>query len=404
LTNDFDIDGDTISIFSVNSTNSRISGVNISSDTNGVFLTITPTANSNGVAIITYTITDGNGGTSNATITVTIQSVNDRPVAANDTYSTPEDTTLSVAASGVLANDTDIDGDALSAVLISGPLHGTLTLTNNGGFLYTPALNYNGPDSFTYQASDGSTNSATATVNINVTPVNDPPVANPDTATTPEDTAVTIPVLTNDTDPEGTPLTIAGASTTNGTVSVVGTNLVFTPGANFAGTVTLTYTNSDGASFASTTVTVTVTRSADIAVIKTGPASLLAGANFSYTIVVTNLGPSIASNVVVFDDLPTNLVFVSASGGGVFSNNLVVWPPVAALVEQGFTSFTVTVTAPPIGTFVNVARASSDTLDPDPSNNDGSAAGSRVTTDVTLVQFASRPTCSIRRPAFSSSA
>src|SRR5882672_8691187 len=81
---------------------------------------------------------------------------------------------------------------------------------------------------------------------VTVTPLNDPPVAVNDTATTPEDTSVSIPVLANDSDVDGDPLTITTASGTNGTVSIVGTNLVFTPATNFNGVATLSYTISDG--------------------------------------------------------------------------------------------------------------------------------------------------------------
>ena len=94
-------------------------------------------------------------------MTITVTAVNDAPAAADDAYSTTEDTPLTVAAPGVLANDTDPDGDPLTAVLVTGPSHGTLTLNANGSFTYTPAANYNGPDSFTYRASDGTADLAT---------------------------------------------------------------------------------------------------------------------------------------------------------------------------------------------------------------------------------------------------
>jgi VCBS repeat-containing protein len=101
------------------------------------------------------------------TVSVTGQ-VNRAPVAAPDSYTTAYNTALSVAASGVLANDTDADGDALTATVASGPAHGTLTLNTNGSFTYTPASAYSGGDSFTYTASDGAARSAAATVTITV--------------------------------------------------------------------------------------------------------------------------------------------------------------------------------------------------------------------------------------------
>ena len=129
-----------------------------------------------------------------------ILTVNDAPVAVNDIYSTNEDTPLTVTAPGVLANDTDIDGDALTAQLLAVPANGTLTLNSNGSFTYTPAANYNGPDSFTYRASDGTGSSNTATVTITVIPVNDAPVitAQPIAATKCEGEDVTFSVAATD--------------------------------------------------------------------------------------------------------------------------------------------------------------------------------------------------------------
>src|SRR5207249_4345054 len=133
----------------------------------------------------------------------------DPPVSADDIYATDEDVALTIAAPGVLANDSDLDGDALTAMVVTGPTHGSLTLNSDGSFTYTPAANYNGPDSFTYRASDGSA-SATATASITVRPVNDRPISADDTYATDEDTALIIAapgVLANDIDPEGDVLT-----------------------------------------------------------------------------------------------------------------------------------------------------------------------------------------------------
>ncbi|MEA2422358.1 MAG: large repetitive protein, partial [Thermoleophilaceae bacterium] len=98
---------------------------------------------------------------------------NQAPVANDDTGSTSEDTQLNVSAPGVLTNDTDQNGDTLTATMVTGPSHGNLTFNSNGSYSYTPAANYNGPDSFTYKANDGAADSNIATVNITVTAVND---------------------------------------------------------------------------------------------------------------------------------------------------------------------------------------------------------------------------------------
>jgi hypothetical protein len=88
------------------------------------------------------------------------------PSAFDDSYSTYESTALTIAAPGVLSNDTDPDGDVLSAILVSSPAHGTLTVSTDGSFTYAPAANYAGTDNFTYKANDGQADSNIATVSI----------------------------------------------------------------------------------------------------------------------------------------------------------------------------------------------------------------------------------------------
>ena len=136
-----------------------------------------------------------------ATVTVTVSAINDSPVAVNDAASTMEDTAVSGT---VLGNDTDVDaGTTLTASLVATPANGVVTLTLDGSFTYTPAANFNGTDSFTYTANDGTATSNVATVTIAVSAMNDGPVAVDDAATTAEDTAATIAVLTNDSDLDG---------------------------------------------------------------------------------------------------------------------------------------------------------------------------------------------------------
>ena len=143
------------------------------------------------------------------------------PTSTDDSYAATEDTLLAIAAPGVLGNDSDPQNDPLTAVLVSNVSHGSLTLNADGSFDYTPAADFNGVDSFTYRASDGSHQSGTATVSLNVAPVNDAPQARADTATVTRGTTVVIPVLTNDSDVDGDTLTpVIETNPSHGSVTV----------------------------------------------------------------------------------------------------------------------------------------------------------------------------------------
>ena len=139
-------------------------------------------------------------------MTITVTGVNDAPVAVNDAATTAEETAVS---GNVLTNDTDVDaGTTLTASLVASAVERDRDAGADGSFTYTPAANFNGTDSFTYTASDGTAVSSVATVTITVTAVNDAPVAVNDAATTAEETAVSGNVLANDTDVDaGTTLT-----------------------------------------------------------------------------------------------------------------------------------------------------------------------------------------------------
>src|SRR6185437_4031464 len=150
LANDTDADGNTLTAVKVTDPTHGVLTLN----TNGSF-TYTPAANYHGPDSFTYKANDGTADSNTVTVSITVNSVNDAPVAVADSYSTNEDTTLTVAAAGVLSNDTDVDGDTLTAVKVTDPSHGVLTLNSNGSFTYVPAANYHGSDSFTYKANDG---------------------------------------------------------------------------------------------------------------------------------------------------------------------------------------------------------------------------------------------------------
>lgn len=166
-----------------------------------------PNANFNGVDRFSYRASDGSLQSALATVTLNVRPVNDAPVARNDSYVLNEDTPLSVPVPGVLANDADVDGDLLSALLVTGPSHGSLTLHVNGSFIYTPAANYNGPDSFSYRASDGALESAPATVSFTVNAVNDAPDLGNANFSLPENSPNNTLVGTiQGSDPDGDPL------------------------------------------------------------------------------------------------------------------------------------------------------------------------------------------------------
>ncbi|HGY9591555.1 TPA: Ig-like domain-containing protein, partial [Vibrio harveyi] len=218
-------------------------------------LIFTPAEDFNGEATVTYVVTDG-ALTDEATVTVTVNPINDAPVAVNDTVTTDEDTAVTI---DVLANDSDPENDTLTITAASVPAEqGTVTIVD-GKLVFTPAENFNGDATISYTISDGQlTDDATVAVTVN--PVNDAPVAVNDTVATDEDTAVTIDVLANDSDPENDQLTITNASVPaeQGTVTIVDGKLVFTPAENFNGDATISYTISDGQLTDDATVAVTV--------------------------------------------------------------------------------------------------------------------------------------------------
>src|SRR5690606_35507335 len=247
-------------------------------------VTYTPDLNYNGTASVTYRVNDNNGLTSNtATITVTVNPVNDAPVAVDDDTSTNEDAPVTF---NVTSNDTDGDGSINAATVDLDPAtagiqnsfsneFGTWSVDASGDVTYTPDLNYNGTASVTYTISDNNgLTSAPATISVEVTPVNDAPIAVADIAVVDEDNSVSIDVASNDTDVDGS---IDAASidldpVTNGlqhqittpegewSVSEAGV-LTFVPVADLFGTASVSYTvsDNDGLTSAPCTITITIT-------------------------------------------------------------------------------------------------------------------------------------------------
>ncbi|WP_230461979.1 tandem-95 repeat protein [Vibrio parahaemolyticus] len=294
LPNDSDVDGDKLSIQSA--TVPEAQGKVEIVDGKLVF---TPAENFNGDAEITYTVTDGPTADRNGSETLTFtatdpsgesisQTVNFTvaPVAdiVADKATVVEDTPTIIK---VLGNDTfEDDGKVVSLDTNNGPANGTVSVNPDGSVTYTPNDNYVGKDTFTYIVTSGGVSEST-TVEVNVTPVNDAPVAKDDIATTQEDTAVTIDVLPNDTDVDGDKLSIESVSVPKeqGTVEVVDGKLVFTPAENFNGDAEITYTVTDGALADQATVKVTVKAVNDTPVVESNIADQTLAEDFTpYTI------------------------------------------------------------------------------------------------------------------------
>ncbi|MFH4802662.1 tandem-95 repeat protein [Vibrio diabolicus] len=230
---------------------------------NGI-ATFTPTADWNGSEILTFTATDPSGESVSQTVNFTVAPVADIEA---DKATVVEDTPTIIK---VLGNDTfEGDDKVVSLDTNNGPANGTVSVNPDGSVTYTPNDNYHGTDSFTYIVTSGGVSEST-TVNVDVTPVNDTPVAKDDAATTQEDTAVTIDVLPNDTDVDGDKLSIESASVPKeqGTVEVVDGKLVFTPAENFNGDAEITYIVTDGQLADEAKVTVTVNPVNDAPTIK----------------------------------------------------------------------------------------------------------------------------------------
>jgi large repetitive protein len=285
LANDSDLDGDTLTITQVNGQAITDGGAAVAVTNGSVALVagelvFSPALNYNGPASFSYTVSDG-ALTATANVSGTVTPANDAPAASDDTFTVAEDGSVTI---GVLTNDSDLDGDILTITQVNGQAitdgGASVAVTNGsvalvaGELVFSPALNYNGPASFSYTVSDGAL-TATANVSGTVTPANDAPAASDDTFTVAEDGSVTIGVLTNDSDLDGDTLTItqvngqaitdggASVAVTNGSVALVAGELVFSPALNYNGPASFSYTVSDGALTATANVSGTVTPAND---------------------------------------------------------------------------------------------------------------------------------------------
>jgi hypothetical protein len=214
-------------------------------------LTYTPAPEANGFDSFTYGVNNGQTQSAPATVTIHIAPVNDIPIANDLNLNAAPNVPLSFSLSG-----TDPDGDALSFAIVTPPAHGQFSGVAPA-LVYTPATGFSGIDTFTYRASDGSADSAPATVRINVVPQNHSPLASPLSVQTTSGQSVNI--LLTGTDPDGDSLSFKVVSPPSaGQLSGVGANLTYSPAANFAGTDSLRYSVNDGALSSEAVVTITV--------------------------------------------------------------------------------------------------------------------------------------------------
>ena len=243
---------------------------------NSARLTYTPSANYYGTDSFTFTTNDGSLNSPQATVIITVNPVNDPPTVNTLNPATNEDTSTTLTLSGA-----DVDSSSLTFAVASAPAHGTLGHINNttcssgipvtcsAQITYTPDTNYNGPDTFTFTANDGTTNSSPGIVAITINPVNDPPVANTQNTSVDENTA--LPIILSGSDVDSTSLTFSSAAAAHGTLSAISNTIcstglpanctatvTYTPNADYYGIDSFTFTTNDG-TVTSTPATVNVT-------------------------------------------------------------------------------------------------------------------------------------------------
>jgi hypothetical protein len=338
LADDVDVENNTLTITATTSpTNGTLTAINANQ------FRYRPQSNYNGGDQFVYTISDGLGGMDTATVSLTIQPINDPPVASDDSRSTDEDQFLDLSAAILLQNDSDIDGGGLVLIGVAGSDVELFGAGNSAFVRYTPADNFFGTRSFTYTISDGNSATATASVTVTVDSVNDPPtVENDSIGVTEDSTNSSISVLSNDSSSPDSGETLSLLSATdpaNGTATIVGLNIQYTPTGDFAGNDSFSYTVSDGnGGTATASVSVTVSNTND-------PPS---ATNDSYSIAInTTETLDVADNDSISPDSGESLTVKSVTtpsqgGTAVPSGDAIVYtPPIDYSGPEQF-SYTIT--------------------------------------------------------------
>ena len=269
-------------------------------------LIYTPASNYSGPDSFTFKVNDGTTDSSPATVSITVTSVGESPIANNQSITTPED-----LAQAILLIGNDPDGDAITYIIVSGPSKGTLSGAGST-ITYTPASDYNGSDSFTFKVNDGTSDSNTATVFITITPVSDSPISFSSNSAAVTVEEVAIPITLIGIDPDGDAITyIIVSNPLHGTLSGTGANVIYTPAANYSGSDSFTFKVNDGttdSNIATVSITITavndsplagnqsVTTSEDIAKAITLSATDADGNALTYTIVSPPLQGSLSGS------------------------------------------------------------------------------------------------------------
>ncbi|HKS36835.1 MAG TPA: Ig-like domain-containing protein [Verrucomicrobiae bacterium] len=216
-------------------------------------LSYRPNTNYNGADSFTFRVNDGSTNSAMATVSITVAAVNDVPLAAGNSVTTPENTLAAITVTG-----SDVDGDGLTYAVVASPLHGTLTGAPPN-LTYVPQTNYSGPDGFTFKVNDGTVDSAEATISIVVTSVNSPPVAVNGSVTTAEDTVADLVLSGSDADGGVLTYSIVSAPA-QGSLSGTPPNLSYRPNTNYSGADSFTFRVNDGTTDSGVaTVSITVT-------------------------------------------------------------------------------------------------------------------------------------------------
>ncbi|RAW01361.1 tandem-95 repeat protein [Pseudochryseolinea flava] len=421
VTNDTDSDG-TINASTVDlntstpgvqSSNSNAAG-SYAVNASGV-VTFTPTTNYSGSATILYTVNDDDGATSNAvSINITVNAVNDAPSAIADAASTNEGVAVNVS---VLANDSDIDGTIVASTVdlnVTTPgiqtsntaTGGTFTVNAAGVVTFTPLSNFNGTASIQYTVQDnGSAESNPATITITVNSINDLPVAVDDAVTTNEDVVVTLNVVSNDTDADGTinvasvdlNVALAGIQTTNsnasGNFSVNASGVVtYTPTANYSGTATLQYrvNDNDGATSNNATITITVNAVNDVPVANNDAIVTNEDAVATINVVTndTDVDGTINAATVDLNLLSSGIQNTATISGGTLSVNtagVITFTPTVNFYGNTSVTYTVNDNSGATSNAATVAFTVNAVNDPPIANNDITSADENETVTLNLV-------------------